>query len=162
MGEWMAWAIGIACPESRVFGVDSEPVLAHAVGAGAIERGFETIGALPDVSLIVLAAPVRQNIQLLQQIGRGGRVVSHPADHPITITDVGGAKREIVNAARALPPGVTFVGGHPLGGGERGGFAFARPDLFAGRPWIFTPDGDGTADAVERLSRLLTRPPAKP
>jgi len=35
------------------------------------------------------------------------------------------------------------VGGHPLGGGERGGFAFARPDLFAGRPWIFTPEGDG-------------------
>jgi prephenate dehydrogenase len=57
---------------------------------------------------------------------------------------------------------VTFVGGHPLGGGERGGFAFARPDLFAGRPWIFTPDGDSTGDAVERLSRLVTGLEAKP
>ena len=149
-------------PESRVFGVDSESVVAHALGGGAIERGFETIDALPDVSLIVLAAPVGQNIELLQQIGRGGRVLPDPAAHPITITDVGGTKRAIVNAARALPPGVTFVGGHPLGGGERGGFAFARPDLFAGRPWIFTPDGDGTADAVERLSRLVTGLRAKP
>jgi len=146
-----------------VFGVDAEPVLAHAVGAGAIERGCEAIGALPDVSLIVLAAPVRQNIELLRDISsRTGRVVPDPPDRPVIVTDVGGTKREIVNAARALPAGVTFVGGHPLGGGERGGFAFARPDLFAGRPWIFTPDGSDTADAVERLSRLAAGLGAKP
>jgi len=151
IGGSIALAVRERWPESRVFGVDSEPVLAHALGAGAIERGFETIEASPDVSLIVLAAPVRQNIELLQQIG-----------HPITITDVGGTKREIVNAARALAPGVTFVGGHPLGGGERGGFAFARPDLFAGRPWIFTPDDNTNSDAVERLSRFVAGLGAKP
>jgi len=90
IGGSIALAVRERWPESRVFGVDSEPVLAHALGAGAIERGFETIGASPDVSLIVLAAPVRQNIELLQQIGRGGRVLLNPAEHPITITDVGG------------------------------------------------------------------------
>ena len=162
IGGSIALAIRDRWPASRVFGVDSEPVLAHALGAGAIERGFETHGALPDVSLIVLAAPVRQNIELLQQISRGGRVLSNSAEHPITITDVGGTKREIVNAARALAPGVTFVGGHPLGGGERGGFAFARPDLFAGRPWIFTPDDNTNSDAVERLSRFVAGLGAKP
>jgi prephenate dehydrogenase len=162
IGGSIALAVRDRWPESRVFGVDSESVLAHAVGAGAIERGFETIGLVPDVSLIVLAAPVRQNIELLQQIGRGGGVLPDAAAHPITITDVGGTKREIVNAARALPPGVAFVGGHPLGGGERGGFAFARPDLFAGRPWIFTPDDNGTAGSVERLSRLAVGLRAKP
>ena len=163
IGGSIALAIRDRWPESRVFGVDAEPVLAHAVGAGAIERGCEAIGALPDVSLIVLAAPVRQNIELLRDISsRAGRVVPDPPDRPVIVTDVGGTKREIVNAARALPAGVTFVGGHPLGGGERGGFAFARPDLFAGRPWIFTPDGSDTADAVERLSRLAAGLGAKP
>jgi prephenate dehydrogenase len=178
IGGSIALGVRERWPQSRVFGVDAEPVLAHAVGAGAIERGFDTIAALPDVSLIVLAAPVRQNIELLRQIsGRVGRVRSPldrlgatrsgvegpgPPDRPLTITDVGGTKREIVNAARALPPGVTFVGGHPLGGGERGGFAFARPDLFAGRPWIFTPDGSDMPDAVERLSRLAAGLGARP
>ena len=38
----------------------------------------------------------------------------------------------------------------------------ARPDLFAGRPWIFTPDGNGSADAVERLSRFVTGLGARP
>jgi prephenate dehydrogenase len=151
-----------------VFGVDSESVLAHALGAGAIERGFETIAEVPQASLIILAAPVRQNIELLHQIGAGvtasaesGGSVGSGFSRTI-LTDVGGTKRDIVSAARALPPAVSFVGGHPLGGGERGGFAFARPDLFAGRPWIFTPDGTSIGDPVERLSRFVTGLGAKP
>jgi prephenate dehydrogenase len=155
IGGSIALGVRQRWPASRVFGVDSESVLAHAHGAGAIERGFDTIAALPEASLIILAAPVRQNIELLQQITRAGRVFMDPAAQPI-ITDVGGTKRDIVNAARALPPTVSFVGGHPLGGGERGGFAFARPDLFAGRPWMFTPDGMAAGDAVDRLSTFVT------
>jgi len=91
-----------------------------------------------------------------------GRVLSDPADGRVIITDVGGTKRDIVDAARGLASNITFVGGHPLGGGERGGFAFARPDLFAGRPWIFTPDGQTSSDAVDRLSRFVTGLGAKP
>jgi prephenate dehydrogenase len=151
IGGSIALGVRERWPESRVFGVDSESVRAHALGAGAIERGFDAVGALPDSSLIVLAAPVRQNIELLGQITR-----------PAIVTDVSGTKREIVGSARALSPGTTFVGGHPLGGGERGGFAFARPDLFAGRPWIFTPDGDTSSDAVERLSRFVIGLGARP
>ena len=159
IGGSIALGVRERWPESRVFGVDAEPVLAHAVGAGAIERGFDTIAALPQASLLILAAPVRQNIEILREISSNTPVA---CGFSRTITDVGGTKREIVNAARALPPGVTFVGGHPLGGGERGGFAFARPDLFAGRPWIFTPDGSDSADAVERLSRLAAGLGARP
>jgi prephenate dehydrogenase len=151
IGGSLALGVRERWPESRVFGVDSEAVLAHALGGGAIERGFESIGALPTTSLIVLAAPVRQNIELLQQIER-----------PTVATDVSGTKRDIVSAARGLSPGTIFVGGHPLGGGERGGFAFARPDLFAGRPWIFTPDGDDATEAVERLSRFVIGLGARP
>src|SRR5512138_64954 len=91
IGGSIALGVRERWPQSRVFGVDSESVLAHVLGAGAIERGFASIGALPDTSLIVLAAPVRQNIGLLGQITR-----------PAVATDVGGTKREIVSAARAI------------------------------------------------------------
>ncbi len=154
IGGSIALGVRERWPSSRVIGVDTEGVAAHALGSGAIDRAVESVAALPETSLIVLAAPVRQNIGLLEQLAhRRGQTV---------VTDVGGTKREIVNAARALPPSTIFVGGHPLGGGERGGFAFARPDLFAGRPWIFTPDGDGSADAVDRLSRLVAGLGARP
>src|SRR5678816_934043 len=77
IGGSIALGVRERWPESRVFGVDTESVLAHALGAGAIERGVDSIGALPDTSLIVLAAPVRQNIELLREITR-----------PAIVTDV--------------------------------------------------------------------------
>ena len=159
IGGSIALGVRDRWPSSRVIGVDTQAVAAHALGSGAIDRAVDSIAALPDVSLIVLAAPVRQNIDLLQQLVQGKdpvrRVLSDPPPRQTVVTDVGGTKRDIVKAARDLPPSTTFVGGHPLGGGEHGGFAFARPDLFAGRPWIFTPDGDGSPDVVERLSRFV-------
>src|ERR1044072_3049663 len=79
IGGSIALGVRERWPESRVFGVDSEAVLAHALGGGAIERGFANIAAVPHASLVVLAAPVRQNIELLQEIGRAGGVVSAPA-----------------------------------------------------------------------------------
>ncbi len=158
IGGSIALAVRERWPASRVVGVDSPSVLAHAMGSGAIDRAFDNVGALPAVDLVVLAAPVTQNIDLLKQLG------SRRLD-AVVITDVGGTKRAIVDAARGLPRSATFVGGHPLGGAERGGFGFARPDLFAGRPWIFTPASDPTApvagagdsrEAVARLSQLVT------
>ena len=159
IGGSIALGVRERWPSSRVVGVDTEAVVAHALGSGAIDRAVDSIAALPDASLIVLAAPVRQNIDLLQQLPRQKRTVGRQ----MIVTDVGGTKRDIVKAASDLPYGTTFVGGHPLGGGERGGFAFARPDLFAGRPWIFTPEGsDRSADAVERLSRFVAGLGARP
>jgi len=158
IGGSIALGVRERWPSSRVVGVDTAAVVAHALGSGAIDRAVDSVAALPQVSLVILAAPVKQNITLLQQLARQNDAVGRQ----IIVTDVGGTKRDIVKAARDLPPSTTFVGGHPLGGGERGGFAFARPDLFAGRPWIFTPDGDGSSDAVERLSRLVGGLGARP
>ena len=149
IGGSIALAVRERWPASRLVGVDTPSVLAHAMGSAAIDRAFDSVGALPAVDLIVLAAPVNQNIELLKQLASG-------RPDPVVITDVGGTKRAIVDAARGLPRSSTFVGGHPLGGAERGGFGFARPDLFAGRSWIFTPAGHDSSDAVARLSQFVT------
>lgn len=155
IGGSIALAVRERWPASRVIAVDSASVLAHAVGSGAIDRVCESVAALPGADLIILAAPVRQNIQLLQEIGRS-------VAGPVVVTDVGGTKQDIVNAARELPQSITFVGGHPLGGAERGGFAFARPDLFVNRPWIFTPDGGGSAEPLAALSQFVAGLGARP
>ena len=51
----------------RVIGVDRQPVLAHALSSGAIDRAVDTLEAVGRVELIVLAAPVRQNVKLLAE-----------------------------------------------------------------------------------------------
>lgn len=146
IGGSLALAVREAWPRIRIVGVDRPAVLAHARGAGAIDEGVEQVGAVGDVDLVVLAAPVRQNLRLLADLA------SHaPA---AVVTDVGSTKREIVKAAGLLGLAPRFVGGHPIGGAERGGFGFARPDLFRGRPWVLTPEASTGAAAEDVVSRL--------
>ena len=141
---------------TMITAVDRPPVLAHASSSGAIDRAANGVADLGPVDLIILAAPVRQNVQLLTQ------VMALRAQGAI-VTDVGGTKRDIVAAAAELPSGTTaFVGGHPIGGAERGGFGFARPDLFRGKPWIFTPVNAASGPAVERLSQFVRGLGARP
>jgi prephenate dehydrogenase len=155
IGGSIALAVRDRWPASRVIAVDSAPVLAHAAGSGVLDRACESVAALPGADLVILAAPIRQNIHLLREIGRS-------LSGPLVVTDVGGTKQEIVAAARNLPASITFVGGHPLGGAERGGVAFARPDLFVNRPWIFTPDGGDGGEALPRLSQFVAGLGARP
>ena len=155
IGGSIALGVRDRWPAAAVVGIDRPAVLAHAIGSGAIDRGLASIAELDDADLVILAAPVRQNARLLGELP--ARIVARAL-----LTDVGGTKRDIVNAARRLPPGATFVGGHPIGGAERGGFGFARPDLFKRRPWILTP-AVGTADpALAALRRFVEGLGARP
>jgi prephenate dehydrogenase len=131
-------------PSVRIVGVDRAAVLAHALSSAAIDRGAADVAAAGDADLVILAAPVAHNLQLLRELA--------PRVRPSTvITDVGGTKRDIVAAAREVMPSGSFIGGHPIGGAERGGFGFARPDLFVDRPWLFTPGQEPSSAALERL-----------
>jgi prephenate dehydrogenase len=98
---------------------------------------------------------VRQNIALLEQLDQHVRTSA-------VVTDTSSTKRAIVDAARALPPRFTFVGGHPLGGAAKGGLEHARPDLFTGRPWLLTPTTDRSGDALEKLFAFVTALGAEP
>jgi prephenate dehydrogenase len=148
IGGSIAFAARRAWPSTHVVALDREPVLREALSRRAIDAAAHDLAAVGNADLVILAAPVRQNTSLLQ------RVAAHVSPSTV-ITDVGGTKRTIVEAAAALSQAVTFVGGHPLGGGARGGFEFATAALFSRRPWIFTPGPDSTP-AVERLSAFVT------
>ena len=148
IGGSIAFAARRAWPSTHVVAVDREPVLREALSRRAIDAATDDLAVVGTADLIILAAPVRQNIVLLK------RVAAH-ASQTAVITDVGGTKRTIVDAAAALAHPVTFVGGHPLGGGARGGFEFATAALFNRRPWIFTPPHEAS-EAVDRLSAFVT------
>jgi prephenate dehydrogenase len=154
IGGSIALAIRERWPSVRITAVDRPPVLAHAAGSGAIDRAAQSVGDLKGADLVVLAAPVEQNVRLLPEIA------AHLGEDAV-ITDVGSTKRDIVKVAGALS-GATFIGGHPIGGAEQGGFAFARADLFRGRPWILTPDGSASTVVVERLGAFIQSLGARP
>ena len=113
----------------------------------ALDAGDDLAG-VSDADLLVLAAPVRANIGLLDAIQ------PHISTGTV-VTDAGSTKRAIC-AAAAARPSLSFVGGHPMAGGARGGVANARADLFDGRPWILTPGPGTPPQAVARLEAFVT------
>jgi len=156
IGGSIALAAREIWPTALVIGVDNKDVLETAMRLHAIDVAADDPIVLAEADLVILAAPVQQNIELLEMLDENVRQAA-------LITDVGSTKRVMVAAARRLPPRFRFVGGHPLGGAARGGLEHARPDLFAGRPWLLTPGGEGdVGDAVEKLSSFVRALGAEP
>jgi len=118
-----------------------------ALAVTMVDHG-DPISTIAGADLVVLAAPVRANIALLDAI--------EPHLTPATVvTDTGSTKRAIC-AAAAGHAAIDFIGGHPMAGAARGGAASARADLFDGRPWILTPRPANHSDAVARLDAFVT------
>ena len=154
IGGSIALAARQIWPTSLVIGVDNKDVLETAMRLHAIDVAAEDPYVLAEADLVILAAPVKQNIELLRDLDEN---VTQPA----VVTDVSSTKRAIVDAARDLPPKFTFIGGHPLGGAAKGGLENARPDLFVGRPWLLTPTTE-SGDAIDKLSAFVKALGAEP
>lgn len=155
IGGSIALAARQIWPKALVIAVDRKDVLEQAMVKHAIDVAADEPYVIAEADLVILAAPVKQNVELLNDLDAY-------VESKAVVTDVGSTKRAIAEASRALPARFTFVGGHPLGGAARGGFEHARPDLFKGRPWIFTPHSDAAGDAVEKLFAFVTAMGARP
>src|SRR5215510_4681591 len=148
IGGSIALAAREIWPASLVIAVDNKDVLETAMRLHAIDVAAPDPIVLAEADLIVLAAPALQNLQLIDQLDEHVR-------QPAVVTDTTSTKRAIVSAARRLPAKFTFVGGHPLGGAAKGGLEHARPDLFRGRPWLLTPEGDAGGAALNKLQTFV-------
>jgi len=155
IGGSIALAARQLWPKALVIAVDHKDVLETAMRLHAIDVAADDRIVLAEADLVVLAAPALPNIAVMRHLEEYVR-------QPAVVTDTPRTKRDIVAAARRLPPRFTFVGGHPLGGAAKGGLEHARPDLFRGRPWLLTPDGDGAGPAMEKLSAFVRALGAEP
>ncbi len=155
IGGSIALAARQIWPAGLVIAVDNKDVLETAMRLHAIDVAADDLVVLAEADLVILAAPVRQNLALLGELDANVRTAA-------VVTDTGSTKRATVEAARALPPRFTFVGGHPLAGAATGGLEHARPDLFKGRPWLLTPADDRSGAAIEKLTAFVEAMGARP
>lgn len=126
------------CPES----------LERALQMGWIDQGYVRIPEFLDCDLIVLSLPLAQ---LLDSLGSlAGRI--RPG---AVVTDVSSLKAKVCETIPLLLGSqVFFVGGHPMTGSEKSGFAAAEPGLFRGYPYVLTPAGC-SQEALAGLTILL-------
>jgi len=104
--------------------------------------------AVRGADLIVLATPVGDMASVLGQ-------VSSELGEGVLVTDVGSVKATLMETLPGLlPPGVAFVGAHPMAGSHNQGVEHARADLFEGAPCVLTPLADTPKVAVESVRRF--------
>jgi prephenate dehydrogenase len=126
----------------RVLGVDRPAVCRAARAAGAVAETVSAVERAAASDVLVLAAPPVANRELLRRLAR----VARPG---AVITDVGSVKGPIVREASRLRL-ASFVGGHPMAGTERRGFAATSAGLFEGAVWWLVPAADPRATRTVR------------
>jgi len=130
----------------RVTGIDWPLVVRRALRTRAITHGATRAEAAASSELVVLAAPPATNRRLLRRLAK-------VAPSELVLTDVSSVKRGIVGEAARL--GLRgFVGGHPMAGTEKRGFAASEARLFEGATWWLVPSRSARAN---RLVRALVR-----
>jgi prephenate dehydrogenase len=123
--------------------------LETALRRGIIDRyDLDPAAAARDADLLLLAVPAGACAPVARACA--------PALQPgAVVTDAASVKVAVVEAVEAaLPPGVPFVGAHPIAGTEDSGAAAAFADLFRGRRCILTPGARATPAAVAKVRAL--------
>jgi cyclohexadieny/prephenate dehydrogenase len=118
---------------------------ARELGLGDVYT-LDAAEAVRGADLVILCTPVGSYGALMQQIG--------PALAPGAIlSDVGSVKQHVVKVVGPhVPPGVSFIPGHPIAGTEHSGPAAGFAELFTNRWCVLTPVPGTDPAAVEKLS----------
>jgi prephenate dehydrogenase len=137
----------------RIAGLSSEKGINTALSRNLIDEGYpysELSSVVKRTDLLILCSPIMRIIDTIKALG------GMELPRGLVVTDIGSAKRAVVEAAlEHLPAHAAFVGGHPMAGSERSGPDASDADLFSGAAYALTPAGD--MGAVDTLSEFLQK-----
>ncbi len=114
------------------------------------QMSVELAAALKELDVIFLGLPI-------PLLGESAAAISQVTD--ALLTDVGSVKSVVMQDTA----GLRFIGGHPMAGSERQGYAVGSSHLFENAPWVFClPDNAATKttvcedlDLLQRLARAV-------
>lgn len=132
----------IACSRTRAS-------VEQAVRDGIVSRIPDGINEdFSDCDYIFLCAPVTSNAAYLKQL--------KPLIGPSCIvTDVGSTKSDIHAQVTKLGMEANFIGGHPMAGSEKTGYANSKRILIENAYYVITPAAQVPPDAVERYRNFV-------
>lgn len=115
----------------------------------AIDRGTLDISAVQEADLIILATPIDKMIATFRSM------VPYMKKGTI-VTDVASTKSVLVDELEALcPPGVQFVGGHPMAGTEHTGVEYADAAMLKNATFVITMTKNTPSFAVKQLEKFV-------
>ena len=151
IGGSIAKAIRRYYPEYELIAFDkNRETLALAVQEGIIDTACSSIDDnFKGCSYIFLCAPVSWNTAYLSQlkdlIGSG-----------CILTDVGSVKTSIHEEIISLGMEECFIGGHPMAGSEKSGFANSKAHLIENAYYILTPSAKVPGEKVKTYQQFVS------
>jgi len=159
IGGSIALALKRRRPEYTVACVDLPeriPAIREAGVADTVATLEEASSHVSESAIVLIATPVQSVLPTIA-------AVAPFLKEQTIVTDVGSTKKYIMeNAQKLLPPGVHFIGGHPMAGSERSGVEAAEPLLFSDRVYVLCPYADTPPDALLQLLDLAESLLAQP
>lgn len=165
LGGSVAGAVRARRVAKRVVGVSrGRETAAAALAAGCADEATHDLAAgVAGADLVVLCTPV---FAMAETLRRAAPQLAEAA----LVTDVGSVKGPLVETLPGLlPPGVHYVGAHPMAGSHETGLRHARPELFEGAVCVLTPTAATPGPALARVrgfwtalgARVVERDPAE-
>jgi prephenate dehydrogenase len=151
IGGSMALALKRRRPDCSVACLDLPerlPALREAGISDQIGTTEDLALHVPESSIIILATPVQSVLETIALL------IPFLSDNAI-VTDVGSTKKWIMaEAPKILPPGIHFIGGHPMAGSERSGVEAADALLFSDRVYALCPYPDTPPETLLTIMDL--------
>lgn len=122
--------------------------LTQAVQEGVLSNIVYDLEALSSCDIIYLCAPVLSNISYLAEL-------KSIVKEDCILTDVGSVKGNICKEAVALGLGHQFIGGHPMAGSEKTGYANSSSRLLENAYYILTPTKETKENITATLYELI-------
>lgn len=150
IGGSLAKALKQAYPDCRILAFDKDiSSLKAAQKEGICDSVHETLHtSFSACDLFFLCTPVEYNTQYLSIL----RSIRKPDS---LITDVGSVKKTIHDVVRKLHMEDCFIGGHPMAGSERSGYAASGAGLLENAYYILTPTPDTTPEKLDFLTGII-------
>ena len=152
IGGSMAMALE-GYPDLERYAVDGdEPTRLEALGRNVVRAAWPNADDAPieDMDIVVICLHPEAAADFVRR--QAGRIKPGAL-----LTDVCGVKRPLFEAVGQVENRqFIYLGGHPMAGRERGGFAHATADLFRGAHYILTPDAGVPQESIHLLEQLVT------
>ncbi len=151
IGGSIAKAIRKYYPDHEIIAFDkSRETLALAVQDNTIDTACASIDEhFGSCSYIFLCAPVACNSAYLAQL-------KTIINENCILTDVGSVKTSIHEEIIALDMEENFIGGHPMAGSEKSGFANSRAHLIENAYYVLTPSAEVPQEKIDAYRELVT------
>ena len=150
IGGSIARAVRYFYPDTEIIAASrTRTAVDQAVADGVVNRIPDRVNEdFHDCDYIFLCAPVSSNAKYLEQL--------KPVIAPTCIvTDVGSTKCDIHAKVTELNMEANFIGGHPMAGSEKTGYANSKRILIENAYYVITPTSMVSKEAVEKYRDFI-------